>query len=91
MSEGPTVLSRFVATATDAGDWLSLTPGGAFGAARPKTGFSLRRDNRARLETRMLREVWGQRTADPTPETALIAPSVARVGGERKLILGEEG
>ena len=43
------------------------------------------------LETRMLRQVWGQWMADPTPETALIAPGPARVGGERKLISGEEG
>ena len=91
MSEGPTALARFVATAADAGDRLSLTPRRALGAAGPKTGLSLRRDNRARLETRMLRQVWGQWMADPTPETALIAPGAARVGGERKLISGEEG
>jgi hypothetical protein len=38
----------------------------------------------------MLREVWGEDMADPTPEIALIVPDVVRADMERKLILVED-
>jgi Fe-S oxidoreductase len=59
-------------------------------AARPDPGFSLRRDNRARLKTRMLRQVWGEEMTDPTPEIALIVPDGVRADMERKLILVDD-
>ena len=71
-------------------DLVFPSPEGGDPAARPDPGFSLRRDNRARLKTRMLREVWGEDMADPTPEIALIVPDAVRADMERKLILVED-
>ncbi len=71
-------------------DLVFPSPEGGDPAARPDPGFSLRRDNRARLKTRMLREVWGDDMADPTPEIALIVPDAVRADMERKLILVED-
>jgi len=71
-------------------DLVFPSPDGGDPAARPDPGFSLRRDNRARLKTRMLREVWGEDMADPTPEIALIVPDAVRADMERKLILVED-
>ena len=71
-------------------DLVFPSPEGGDPAARPDPGFSLRRDNRVRLKTRMLREVWGEDMADPTPEIALIVPDAVRADMERKLILVED-
>jgi Fe-S oxidoreductase len=71
-------------------DLVFRSPEGGDPAGRPDPGFSLRRDNRARLKTRMLREVWGEDMADPTPEIALIVPDAVRADMERKLILVED-
>ena len=71
-------------------DLVFPTPGGGDPAARPDPGFSLRRDNRARLKARMLRQVWGEEMADPTPEIALIVPDAVRADLERKLILVDD-
>ena len=71
-------------------DLVFPSPEGGDPAGRPDPGFSLRRDNRARLKTRMLREVWGEDMADPTPEIALIVPDAVRADMERKLILVED-
>ena len=71
-------------------DLVFPSPGGGDPAARPDPGFSFRRDNRARLKTRMLREVWGEDMTDPTREIALIVPDAVRADMERKLILVED-
>jgi Fe-S oxidoreductase len=71
-------------------DLVFPSPEGGDPAARPDPGFSLRRDNRARLKTRMLREFWGEDMADPTPEIALIVPDAVRADMERKLILVDD-
>ncbi|MGO4870208.1 MAG: pyridine nucleotide-disulfide oxidoreductase/dicluster-binding protein [Roseiarcus sp.] len=63
---------------------------GADPAARPDPGFSRRRDNRARLIARLLRQLWGEDMNDPVPEIDLIVPESVRAAMERKLILVED-
>ncbi|MDR3518179.1 MAG: FAD-dependent oxidoreductase [Azospirillaceae bacterium] len=59
-------------------------------AGRPDPGFSGRQENRARLKTRLLKEVWGE----PVDATGLdvrlfLSPEVAALA-ERRLILRDE-
>ncbi len=59
-------------------------------AGRPDPGFSRRQENRARLKSRLLRNVW----EEPVPETAtepelILSPEVA-AALERRLILHED-
>jgi Fe-S oxidoreductase len=71
-------------------DLVFPSPDGGDPAARPDPGFSRRRDNRARLKARLLRELWREDMSDPTPELALIVPDDVRADMERKLILVED-
>jgi hypothetical protein len=59
-------------------------------AARPPVGYSQRHDNRARLKTRMLQEVWGGDDQKGCPPPALrISPEVRAVM-EDSLILDSD-
>jgi Fe-S oxidoreductase len=71
-------------------DLIFASPDGGDPAARPDPGFSRRRDNRARLKARMLREVWGEDMSESEPEFQLIVPDDVRADMERKLILVED-
>ncbi|MEI2385467.1 pyridine nucleotide-disulfide oxidoreductase/dicluster-binding protein [Breoghania sp. JC706] len=59
-------------------------------AARPDPGFSGRRDNRARLKIRLLRNLWGEDMNDPELVWTVRIPDEVRADMERKLILVDE-
>lgn len=56
-------------------------------AAREDPGFSRRRENRARLKTRLLREVWNQPMADDNEGPELFMSPEVRALAEKRLIL----
>ena len=59
-------------------------------AARADPGFSRRRENRARLKTRLLREVWGEDMTENNDDLDLIISPDVSMRLEQKLILLEE-
>ena len=71
-------------------DFLFPSEDGADPAARPDPGFSNRRDNRARLKARLLRELWGESMQEQDPEWTILISDDVRVDMERKLILDDE-
>jgi hypothetical protein len=60
---------------------------GTDGAARPDPGFSGRQENRARLKTRFLREIWRESMADETPHVKLTLSVEVAALLERRMIL----
>lgn len=65
-------------------------PSGEDAAGRPDPGFSRRQENRARLKTRLLRELWGeQEAAVDDPMTLIIAPEVHALL-EKRMILEDD-
>nr|WP_321526118.1 pyridine nucleotide-disulfide oxidoreductase/dicluster-binding protein [uncultured Cohaesibacter sp.] len=71
-------------------DFLFPVDGDTDPAARPDPGFSNRRDNRARLKNRLLRELWGETMQNPDPEWTILISDAVRADMERKLILSDE-
>ncbi|MDR3493249.1 MAG: heterodisulfide reductase-related iron-sulfur binding cluster [Ancalomicrobiaceae bacterium] len=69
---------------------LAFGQSGLDAAGRPDPGFSLRRDNRARLKTRLVRELWGEAMDDPTVRGNLVIADDVLADMERKLILVED-
>lgn len=59
-------------------------------AARPDPGFSRRRDARARLKIRLLRDLWGETMPDPASRPNLLIADPVRADMERRLILEED-
>ena len=59
-------------------------------AARPDPGFSQRQENRARLKTRLLREVWGEQESAMEPSVALHISDEVKKLMERRMILTED-
>jgi len=59
-------------------------------AARRGPTFSQRHDNRARLKARLLRELWGERTAgEGAPMNLIVSPEVQALM-EKRMILAED-
>jgi Fe-S oxidoreductase len=63
---------------------------GADAAARADPGFSRRRENRARLKTRLLREVWGEEMTETSDDLDLIVSADVLMRLEQKQILLED-
>jgi Fe-S oxidoreductase len=61
--------------------------GGAEPAMRADPGFSLRQENRARLKTRLLREIWGENMPDGSNRLELIVVQEVMAQLESRLIL----
>ena len=59
-------------------------------AARPDPGFSTRQENRARLKTRMLRELWGEIMVETEQAIHLIISPEVRAQLERRMILVDD-
>jgi Fe-S oxidoreductase len=70
---------------------LDLICGGSNGdAARKGPGYSQRHENRARLKSRMLRDLWGENVVDQAdPIQLIISPEVAEVM-EKRMVLAED-
>jgi hypothetical protein len=56
-------------------------------AARPDPGFSRRQENRARLKSRLLRDLWEETMAEDDPGPDLMLSSEVAAVAERRLIL----
>jgi len=59
-------------------------------AARPDPGISRRRDERLRLKTLLLRDLWGEAVTEPEAVLDLVIADDVRLDMERKLILVED-
>lgn len=59
-------------------------------AARPDPGISRRHDDRMRLKTRLLHDLWGEAVTEPEAHLDLVVPDDVRLDMERKLILVED-
>ena len=59
-------------------------------AERKGPGYSQRHENRARLKTRMLRELWGENVVDEAdPIKLIISPEAAQIM-EKRMVLAED-
>jgi hypothetical protein len=69
---------------------LVLGADGADSAARPDPGFSSRQENRARLKSRFLREIWRENMADqPTQVQLSVSPDVMALLERRMILLDD--
>ncbi len=64
--------------------------GGRDPAARPDPGFSRRQENRARLKSRLLRELWGEEGEEVEPPIKIIISDDLRATIEQRMILVED-
>lgn len=71
-------------------DLVFPAPSGTDPAARADPGISRRRDNRTRLKTRLLRDLWGETMTDAVPDLNIIISDYVRADFERRLILAED-
>jgi len=69
---------------------LVFAGGGSDPAARPDPGFSQRQENRARLKTQLLREVWGEQVSAMEPAIELHISEEVRLLLEKRMILVED-
>jgi hypothetical protein len=69
---------------------LVFTSGVADPAGRPDPGFSRRRDNRARLKERLLRDLWGEKETPMESPCNLIFPDEIRHLLEKRMILEQD-
>jgi Fe-S oxidoreductase len=69
---------------------LVLGADGADPAARPDPGFSSRQENRARLKSRFLREIWTEKMADQPAQVQLsVSPGVMALLELRMILLDD--
>jgi hypothetical protein len=59
-------------------------------AARPDPGFSLRRQNRARLKDTLLHELWGETEKPMEPSRNVLIPETLRPILEKRMILDQD-
>jgi hypothetical protein len=63
---------------------------GSDSAARPDPGFSERQDNRARLKTRLLREVWKEAVVEEGQHLHLVISPEVKARLEKRMILVDD-
>ncbi len=69
---------------------LVFAHGSSDPAARPDPGFSQRQEGRARLKTRLLREVWGEKESIMEPSIALSISEEVKALLEKRMILVDD-